>query len=102
EATPVLGQTENGAKTTLRSPRVQPEAIVYDAELLTSLPVAMSVTSGLNAMAHAVEALYARDANPLSNALAMAGLQAFIRGLPTVVATPGDLSAREDTLFGAW
>jgi maleylacetate reductase len=102
EATPVLGQTENGVKSTLKSARVQPEAIVYDAELVRSLPVAMSVTSGLNAMAHAVEALYARDANRLSSELALSGLRAFVTGLPTVVSTPDDLVAREDTLFGAW
>ena len=57
EATPVLGQTENGRKSTLRSAKVQPEAIVYDAELVRDLPLYPSVTSGLNAMAHSVEAL---------------------------------------------
>lgn len=102
EATPVLGQTENGVKSTLKSERVQPEAILYDGELVRSLPVDMSVTSGLNAMAHAVEALYARDANRLSSELALSGLRAFVRGLPKVVSNPDDLSAREDTLFGAW
>ena len=102
EATPVLGQTENGVKSTLKSERVQPEAILYDAELVRSLPVPMSVTSGLNAMAHAVEALYARDANRLSSELALSGLRAFVTGLPVVVSSPNDLDAREDTLFGAW
>ena len=102
EATPVLGQTENGVKSTLKSERVQPEAILYDAELVRSLLVPMSVTSGLNAMAHAVEALYAREANRLSTELALSGLRAFVTGLPTVVDTPDDLTAREDTLFGAW
>jgi maleylacetate reductase len=102
EATPVLGQTEQGRKSTLRSAKVQPEAILYDAELVRDLPVAASVTSGLNAMAHAVEALYAENANRLSSELALAGLKAFIQGLPRVAAVPGDLSAREDTLFGAW
>tara|TARA_R110000787_G_scaffold281066_1_gene392157 strand:- start:5579 stop:6664 length:1086 start_codon:yes stop_codon:yes gene_type:complete len=102
EATPVLGQTENGVKSTLKSERVQPEAILYDAELVRTLPVAMSVTSGLNAMAHAVEALYAKDANRLSTELALSGLRAFVTGLPKVVVTPDDLGARENTLFGAW
>lgn len=102
EATPVLGQTENGRKATLRSTRVQPEAILYDAELVRSLPVSMTVTSGLNAMAHAVEALYAKDSNRMSSELSTAGLKAFVSGLPAVVAEPENLNAREDTLFGAW
>ncbi|AZO78281.1 MULTISPECIES: maleylacetate reductase [unclassified Bosea (in: a-proteobacteria)] len=102
EATPVLGQTANGVKETLRSPKVQPEVILYDPELVATLPTGLSVTSGLNAMAHAVEALYARDRNPLSDQLALGGLRAFKEGLPRVVADPGDLPAREATQFGAW
>lgn len=102
EATPVLGQTENGVKATLKSIRVQPEAILYDAELVRSLPVPMTVTSGLNAMAHAVEALYAKDSNRMSSELAISGLRAFVSGLPAVVCEPENLKAREDTLFGAW
>lgn len=102
EATPVLGQTRNGIKETLRDPKLQPLAVIYDPELVTSLPIALSVTSGLNAMAHAVEALYARDATPLSSQLAMAGLTAFCEGLPQVVSAPDNIAAREKTQFGAW
>lgn len=102
EATPILGQTERGLKTTVTDDRVQPEVIVYDPALLTGLPVPMTVTSALNAIAHAVEALYARDRNPLSSMLAMEGIRAFGRALPQVVAEPGDLAARGETLYGAW
>jgi maleylacetate reductase len=102
EATPLLGQTASGVKETLRSPKVQPEVILYDAELVVTLPAKLTVTSGLNAMAHAVEALYARDANPLSDELALGGIRAFRNGLPSVVADPGNLAARADTLFGSW
>ncbi|AYF01556.1 maleylacetate reductase [Paracoccus yeei] len=102
EATGILGQTENGVKTTLTSPKVQPEVILYDAELVTSLPVGMTVTSALNAMAHAAEGLYARDRSPLSSLMAVEGLRAFRDGLPQVTADPGDLSARGQTLYGAW
>lgn len=102
EATPILGQTEDGLKTTLTDPRVQPEVILYDAELVATLPVAMTVTSALNAIAHGAEALYARDRNPLSSALAVEGLQAFAGALPKVVANPADLDARGETLYGAW
>lgn len=102
EATPILGQTEAERKTTLSDPRVQPEVIVYDPELLTSLPVPLTVTSALNAMAHAAEALYAEDRNPLTSVLALEGLRAFHAALPRVVAAPTDVAARGETLYGAW
>jgi len=102
EATPILGQTERGRKTTLTDARVQPEVILYDAELVTSLPVSMTVTSALNAIAHAAEGLYARDRNPLSTALAVEGMRAFASALPRVIADPADLDARGETLYGAW
>lgn len=89
EATAILGQTETGRKTTLTDPRAQPEVIIYDPELVVGLPVDLSVTSALNAMAHAAEALYAQNRNPLSSTLALEGLRAFIE-------------ARAQTLYGAW
>ncbi len=102
EATPILGQTEAGKKTTLTDPKVQPEVILYDAELVATLPVSMTVTSALNAIAHAAEALYAKDRNPLSTALAIEGMRAFAGALPKVIADPEDLDARGETLYGAW
>ncbi len=102
EATPILGQTADGKKTTLSDTRVQPEVIIYDPELIATLPVPMTVTSALNAMAHAAEALYARDRNPLSTTLATEGIEAFVSALPKVVAAPDNIDARGETLYGAW
>lgn len=102
EATPILGQTENGIKTTISDPRVQPEVILYDAELVCTLPVAMTVTSALNAMAHATEGLYAQNRNPVSTMLAVEGLRAFRSSLGKVIDSPGDVAARGETLYGAW
>src|SRR6202790_4082103 len=65
EATPILGETVDGLKTTIRSTKVQPELVIYDVALTLGLPVAMSVTSGFNAIAHAAEALYAEEASPI-------------------------------------
>lgn len=102
EVTNILGQTENGTKTTLKSPRVIPDVVIYDPELTVGLPVGISVTSGINAMAHAVEALYARDRNPLSDMAASAGARALIGSLPRIVAKPDDITAREQALTGSW
>jgi maleylacetate reductase len=102
EVTPILGQTEGGRKTTVRDAKVLPEVVIYDPTLTIGLPVGMSVTSGLNAMAHAVEALYAQDRNPISSLMAVEGLRAFRSALPAIVQTPGDLVIRADGLYGAW
>lgn len=102
EATPILGQTNGGVKTTLTDGKVLPEVILYDPELVVSLPLKMSVTSSLNAVAHAAEALYAQDRSDKSTELAIEGLNAFAAGLPAVMADLSDLEAREATLRGAW
>ncbi|WAB99260.1 maleylacetate reductase [Pseudomonas putida] len=102
EATPIIGQTDNGIKTTQKTMKVLPEVIVYDVDLTLRLPVEMSVTSGLNAIAHAVEALYAKDANPLVSMLAEQGIAAIARALPRIVDNPHDREARSDALYGAW
>lgn len=102
EATPILGQTEAGVKTTMTDPAILPDVILYDPELISSLPRAMTVTSGLNAMAHAAEALYARDRSPATTQLAIDGLRAFADGLATAADKPEDLNGREATLRGAY
>lgn len=102
EATPILGQTENGVKTTLTDDKVLPDVVVYDPELVVSLPLKMTVTSGLNAMSHAVEALYAKDRTAETTQMALEGLEAFATGLPKVLEAPEDLGAREQTLRGAY
>ncbi len=102
EVTPILGQTEGGVKTTVRAASILPEVVIYDPELTLGLPVDMSVTSGLNAMAHAIEALYAKDRNPVSSLMAVEGIRALKSALPRIVAAPDDLQARSDALYGAW
>ncbi|MBZ7924299.1 maleylacetate reductase [Ensifer adhaerens] len=102
EVTPILGQTEAGRKRTVKDPKILPQVVIYDPSLTTGLPVGLSMSSGLNAMAHAVEALYAQDRNPISTLMATEGLRAFRFGLPAVIADPSDLTARANALYGAW
>jgi len=102
EVTSILGQTDNGLKTTQRSPRILPEVVIYDVDLTLTLPPALSATSGMNALAHAVEALYARDANPVVSLMAAEGIRALASSLPQVVAHPEDVAARSAAQYGAW
>lgn len=102
EMTPVWGLTEQGAKRTGRDPSVLPRSVVYDPELTLSLPVPLSVTSGINALAHAAEALYAPDASPLVALMAEEGVRAMAAALPQVAETPESLEARGRALYGTW
>jgi maleylacetate reductase len=102
EATDVWGLTEEGRKTTGVDPRVLPKAIVYDATLMLGLPVPTSVASGLNALAHCVDAMWGPRADPIDRSLALEGIRALRSGLPRVVEEPMDVPPREQTLFGAY
>jgi maleylacetate reductase len=102
EMTPIYGLTEAGLKKTGRDLRVLPKTVIYDPALTVSLPVPLSVTSGINAIAHAAEGLYAQDANPVISLMAEEGIRALAQGIGQVVRQPHDLDARSDCLYGAW
>ena len=102
EATPILGETVAGRKTTQRSPQILPDVVLYDVELTLGLPVPLSVTSGLNAIAHALEARYARERNPMISLMAIEAIRALVGALRRLVKSPRDRDARSDALYGAW
>jgi alcohol dehydrogenase class IV len=102
EMTPIYGITEDGLKKTGKDPRVLPRTVIYDPELTLALPVLMSITSGMNAIAHAAEGLYARDSNPVMDLMAEEGIRALARSLPAIRRRIDDVDARGDALYGAW
>ena len=102
EATPVWGLTEGRVKRTGVDPRVLPVSVVYDSELSASLPVDLSVASGLNALAHCVDSLWAPTADPINRALGLEGARALAEGLPLVVDDPTGATGRDQTLYGCY
>ena len=102
EMTPIWGITESGLKKTGRDPRVLPKTVLYDPTLTVSMPALLSATSGMNSIAHCVEALYSKDANPIVSMIAEEGIRALAVGLPLVVNDPANLEARSNALYGAW
>ena len=101
EMTPILGQTDNGVKTTLRDEKVLPDIVIYDVRLTLTLPPGISGTSGINAIAHAVEALYAENKNPETSTMAVDGISRLSRALPIIAGDPQNIAARSDALRGA-
>ncbi|BBE74406.1 maleylacetate reductase [Pleomorphomonas sp. SM30] len=102
EMTDILGETKDGEKTTKRSPEIRPETVVYDVDLTLTLPVGLTVTSAMNALAHAMEAFYAPDRSPVITLMARDALVAFRDGIPALIADPRDKAARARALYGAW
>ena len=102
EMTPIWGLTSGGVKRTGRDRRVLPRSVIYDPDLTLTLPAHVSGVSGMNAIAHAVEALYAPDGSPIVTLMALEGVKALAEALPEVVMTPHDREARATALYGAW
>ncbi|KAK5018739.1 putative maleylacetate reductase [Cryomyces antarcticus] len=98
EMTPILGETASGKKTTRSDPKILPGTVIYDVDLTLTLPASLSATSGVNAIAHAVEALYARNTNPVITLLALEG----IRALASIISDPSSQPARSSAQYGAW
>lgn len=102
EMTDILGQTAGGVKQTTRDAKILPEVVVYDVELTKTLPAVASVTSGANAIAHAIEGLYAENTNPLIALIAEDGIRALASALPGLPRALDDITARAEALYGAW
>ncbi len=102
EMTDIWGRTENREKHTGRDPRVRPRTVVYDVELTVGMPAHLTGVSGLNALAHCVEAAYDSQADPVTVLLAVEGARALALALPAAVDDGNDLAARSEALYGAW
>jgi maleylacetate reductase len=101
EMTGIWGTTDHQGKRTGRDESVAPRLVVYDPTLTVTLPTDVSAASGMNALAHAVEAMYAPQAGPIATAAAESAIRTLAGALPRVVARPDDIEARTDALSGA-
>ncbi len=102
EATDIWGMTEDERKTTGTDLRVLPRVVVYDATLTLGLPTDLAVHSGLNALAHAVDSLWAPRADPINRAMAGEGMRALVPGLRGLRADLADVRAHEQVLYGTY
>lgn len=102
EMTSILGETDKGLKTTRSDPRILPSVVIYDVELTLTLPAKMIATSGVNSIAHAVEALYSPTANPVTTLLALESIKCLAIALPALIEDPSGLATRTLAQYGAW
>ncbi|OBR02972.1 iron-containing alcohol dehydrogenase [Colletotrichum higginsianum IMI 349063] len=102
EMTPIIGETKDGKKTSTTDPRILPKVVIYDVELTMDLPAKVAAPSGINAMAHSFEALYSRQASPLTDHFALESIRALSGALPAIVSNPSSVEARTSALYGAF
>ncbi|HLF26826.1 MAG TPA: iron-containing alcohol dehydrogenase family protein [Anaerolineae bacterium] len=106
EMTPVYGITHRQAdgstrKVTVNDPKLAPKLVIYDPSLTLDLPPEMTASTGINALAHCVEAAYSITRHPLSTAAAVDGARHIVRALPRCYSVGDDLAARAEMLMGA-
>jgi len=104
EMTPVFGtrDADKGVKHVRRDPAALPSLAIYDPEITIDLPAEITASTAMNALAHCVEACYARDVNPVIPPVALEGIRHIVRALPLCVSNGHDLDAREALLTGAY
>jgi maleylacetate reductase len=101
EVTYNFGLTTGAVKQTVVDPKVLPRTVIYDPALLSSLSGEVAVCSGINAIAHAIEAMYAANANPMTSALAESGVRNLVAGLEARH-REHSTDANAQCLTGAW
>lgn len=102
EMTSIYGMTDKNLKSTGKDIKVLPKVVIYDPQLSLTLPPKVSYCSGINAMSHAMEALYAKEKNPITSSMAVESIKYLKSSLPQIIKDPLDISARQDALLGAW
>jgi alcohol dehydrogenase class IV len=105
EMTPVYGITHANEtpprKVTVNDPKIAPKLVIYDPELTLKLPPEMTASTGINALAHCIEALYSKTRNPLSTAAALSGVRHISNALLRCYQDGSNLEARTEMLLGA-
>ena len=102
EVTPIYGRKIDGEKRTRVDRAAIPHAVIYDPELTLTLPAAETSSTGMNSLAHAVEALYPPAPNPIARQLAFEAVELLVRSLPICVEEPDNLGARSDALYAGF
>jgi maleylacetate reductase len=101
EMTAIWGRTTEGRKHTAYDIRALPRTVIYDPELCIGMPARLAAASGMNALAHCLEALWSRGANPITSVLATNGGRRMVDGLPRAVDAPADIDGHAGNLVGA-
>jgi len=102
EVTPILWETQRGDRIVQRNLKILPETVIYDPGFVSALPASIAGPSAMNALANAIEALCARDGNPLTQIMAEQSIRTLADALPRVLADGAHINAWSGALQGSW
>jgi alcohol dehydrogenase class IV len=88
-------------KITVNDPKIAPKLVIYDPELTIDLPPELTASTGINALAHCIEALYSITRHPLSTAAALSGVRHIWNALFSCYQDGQDLEARSEMFLGS-
>ena len=87
------GISEGGKKYIVADPKLAPRVVILDPEAAATAPARLLAASGMNALAHCVEAVYSTETQPLTDAYCLRGIGLIARYLPRAVENSRDLEA---------
>jgi len=89
-----LWDTERGQKYSLSRAHLYPETAIVDPELTLRMPQSLTISTGLDALSHALESIWNRNINPVSIEFAIAAAHEVLATLPAVITDPRNLDLR--------
>jgi len=103
EATPnsIVLVPEDELKVGIVSPKLMPDCVILDPKMTIGLPSAITASTGMDALTHAIECYMSKKGNPFSELLALKAVTLISRSIRRAFTTGTDLDARHDMLLGA-
>ena len=92
---------EDELKVGIVSPKLLPDCVILDPKMTIGLPPAITASTGMDALCHAIECYTSKKANPFSEMIALKAISLISRSIRKAFNTGTDLDARHDMLLGA-
>jgi alcohol dehydrogenase class IV len=104
EATPnaIVLVPEDELKVGIVSPRLVPDAVILDPLLTLTLPPAITASTGMDALTHAIECFCSRKGNAFSDLFGLEAIRLIARSIRAAFRNGRDVAARHDMLLGAF
>ena len=92
---------EDELKVGIVSPKLMPDCVILDPKMTLGLPPAITASTGMDALCHAIECYTSKKGNPFSEMIALKAISLISRSIRRAFNTGTDIDARHDMLLGA-
>jgi alcohol dehydrogenase len=97
----VIAQESTHTKKVIFHPKMMPRVVICDPELTAGMPPSITTGTGMDALAHCLEAYCAPNYHPMAEGIAVEGMRLIFANLPKAVANGSDLEARAHMMSAA-